>query len=50
MREIYERGEKMGMKGAELSWILEDNLSLVNLLNGWGAKMYRTYRIYEKNI
>jgi GNAT superfamily N-acetyltransferase len=50
VREIYERGEKMGMRGSELSWILEDNISLTNLLDGWGAKMYRTYRIYEKNI
>ncbi len=50
VKEIYERGEKMGMRGSELSWILEDNLTLVNLLEGWGAKHYRTYRIYEKNI
>ncbi len=50
VKEIYERGEKMGMKGSELSWIIEDNMALVNLLNGWGAKHYRTYRIYDKNI
>lgn len=50
VKEIYERGEAMGMKGSELSWVLEDNLALVNLLDGWGAKHYRTYRIYDKNI
>jgi len=50
VKEIYERGEKMGMKGSELSWILEDNMPLVNLLEGWGATQYRKYRIYEKSI
>ena len=50
VKEIYERGEKMGMKGSELSWILEDNMPLINLLEGWGAKMYRKYRIYDKKI
>ncbi|MBI9099339.1 MAG: hypothetical protein JEY91_12720 [Spirochaetaceae bacterium] len=50
VKEIYERGEKLGMKGSELSWILEDNMALVNLLEGWGAEHYRTYRIYDKKI
>jgi len=50
IKEIYERGEAMGMKGAEISWVLEDNLPLVNLLESWGMKHYRTYRIYDKNI
>ena len=50
VREIYERGDRLGMKGSELSWILEDNLTLVNLLEGWGADRYRTYRLYDKNI
>ena len=50
VKEIYERGDRLGMKGSELSWILEDNLALTNLLEGWGAEHYRTYRIYEKNI
>lgn len=50
IKEIYERGETMGMQGAEISWVLEDNLPLVNLLESWGMKHYRTYRIYDKNI
>jgi len=29
---------------------LEDNMALVNLLEGWGATHYRTYRIYDKKI
>lgn len=50
VKEIYEIGFRMGMKGSELSWILEDNINLTNLLENWGAEHYRTYRIYEKNI
>jgi len=50
VKEIYERGVELGMKGSELSWILEDNMALVNLLEGWGATHYRTYRIYDKKI
>ncbi|MDA3811996.1 MAG: GNAT family N-acetyltransferase [Spirochaetaceae bacterium] len=50
IKEIYERCVKLGINGSELSWILEDNLALINLLEGWGAKHYRTYRIYDKKI
>ncbi|MEW5816908.1 MAG: hypothetical protein AB1798_16115 [Spirochaetota bacterium] len=48
--ETYTRGVKLGLKGAEFSWILEDNLDLINLLNNWGAWHYRTYRIFGKNL
>lgn len=50
VKEIYETGDRLGMKGSELSWILEDNINLTNLLVNWGAEHYRTYRIYEKKI
>jgi len=50
VKEIYERGDRLGMRGSELSWILEDNINLTNLLENWGAEHYRTYRIYEKKI
>jgi hypothetical protein len=48
--ETYVRAYSMGMKGAEFSWILEDNYPLINLLESWGTKHYRTYRVYSKNI
>ncbi|MBN1649015.1 MAG: hypothetical protein JW874_13350 [Spirochaetales bacterium] len=50
IKEIYERGEKAGFQGAELSWILEDNHALNNLLNTWGAERYRTYRVFSRNL
>lgn len=34
----------------ELSWILEDNLPVIRLCELFGARLYKRYRIYEKNI
>ncbi len=35
-------------KRAELSWVFEDNLPSRKLIEATGAKIYKTYRIYEK--
>jgi len=48
--ESYMRGERWGFKKAEMSLIIEDNYKLLNLLDTWGCKRYRTYRIYEKDL
>jgi RimJ/RimL family protein N-acetyltransferase len=34
----------------ELSWILEDNTPMRRVLEGIGAKVYKTYRVYQKAI
>src|SRR5689334_1959476 len=39
-----------GLTQVELSWILEDNLPMRRVLEGIGAKIYKTYRIYQKAI
>lgn len=39
-----------GLEQVELSWILEDNLPMRRVLEGIGATVYKTYRIYEKAI
>ena len=39
-----------GTKRAELSWILEDNAPMRRLIEQLGAKPYKTYRIYEKDL
>ncbi len=41
---------KLGMTQAEYSWILEDNLPMRHILEGFGAHIYKTYRIYEKTL
>ncbi|WP_137389744.1 hypothetical protein [Rhodoligotrophos defluvii] len=35
---------------AELSWILEDNVAMRRMIELLGAKPYKTYRIYERNL
>lgn len=37
-----------GADWAELSWILEDNVGMRNILDQIGATIYKTYRIYDK--
>ncbi len=39
-----------GVTHSELSWILENNESMLTMLTDMGAKIYKTYRIYEKAL
>ena len=45
--EIAKRGEKAGYEWGELSWTLEDNAPVNVGIKSMGAKIYKTYRIYE---
>ena len=48
--EVARRAQKVGAEGAEASWILEDNESLIAPLEGMDLKPYKRWRIYEKSI
>ncbi len=37
-----------GVTHSELSWILENNQSMLSMLLEMGSRVYKTYRIYEK--
>jgi hypothetical protein len=39
-----------GVTHSELSWILESNTAMLTMLTDMGAKIYKTYRIYEKPL
>jgi GNAT superfamily N-acetyltransferase len=41
---------KLGYKGAELGWTLEDNEMINRTVESVGAKRYKRYRIYERAI
>ncbi len=49
-RNIINTAVKKGLKGAEISWILEDNYAMKQTTEKLGAKVYKTYRIYDKPI
>jgi GNAT superfamily N-acetyltransferase len=43
-------GFRIGFQGAEASWILEDNLKMRRIMELFGGKPYKTYRLYEKAL
>jgi GNAT superfamily N-acetyltransferase len=49
-REGFKGVKKGGYKRVELSWILEDNIPTQRLVEMLGSKLYKKYRIYEKNL
>ncbi len=49
--DLYDHGASIGLRGAELSWVLEDNHAIRKPIEGaMGARPYKTYRIYEMSI
>jgi hypothetical protein len=47
---VFENGLEMGYKTGELSWVLENNLPMNRLAEAVGARVYKTYRVYEGKI
>jgi GNAT superfamily N-acetyltransferase len=48
--ELHGRTLAKGYKRCEASWTLEDNRSMNHVIEAGGAKHYKTYRIYQKEI
>jgi hypothetical protein len=48
--ETWLRGTKAGFHRGEMSWILEDNYAMRNPMENWGAHIYKTYRMYGKEL
>ncbi|MCH8125229.1 N-acetyltransferase [candidate division KSB1 bacterium] len=48
--ETYSRGVNIGMSRGEFSWILEDNYPMRHTLEKIGSKIYKTYRIFDKEF
>jgi ribosomal protein S18 acetylase RimI-like enzyme len=47
---LWEEAPKNGYQIVECSWILEDNWPMRRGLERMGARLYKTYRIYEKTL
>ena len=41
---------RRGLQKVELSWILEDNTGMRNILEAISGRVYKTYRIYSKEL
>jgi len=48
--ELHQRMKAKGYDSGELSWVVEDNLSMNNALNKLGAKPIKTYHIYSTSL
>ncbi|MDZ4372418.1 MAG: dATP pyrophosphohydrolase [Phenylobacterium sp.] len=47
---VAQAARKLGYERYELSWILEDNLPMRRICDVGGARIYKTYRIYQKAL
>ena len=50
LTEGFKTGARVGFKEAEASWILEDNVAMCRLMEVFGGRVYKRYRIYEKQM
>ena len=50
INQIWRDHAEWGVKSAELSWVLETNHAVRNIIESLGGRHYKTYRIYEKAI
>ena len=50
MHEAIRRAIAFGSPGAEASWILEDNANMRQPLEATGARLYRRWRIYDREL
>jgi hypothetical protein len=50
LTEGFKTGFKVGFKDAEASWILEDNTMMCRLIEVFGGKPYKTYRLFERDV
>jgi len=45
--KVVETTRKLGWNHGELSWVLEDNVKIINVIEEVGGRLYKKYRIYE---
>ncbi len=50
IKEIANRGRSKGYIRGECSWVLEDNDAMNKGIKAAGANLYKTYRIYQKDL
>jgi GNAT superfamily N-acetyltransferase len=50
LAEALRAGYAAGFQACEASWTLEDNIAVNRLIETLGARVYKTYRIYERAL
>jgi hypothetical protein len=47
---LHEPGMKRNMERVEMSWILEQNQGMRNIIEKMGGRVTKTYRMYRKEL
>jgi hypothetical protein len=47
---VFDNARRNGFVRGELSWILEDNKPIRDVIELVGGRPYKTYRVYEKAL
>jgi hypothetical protein len=50
VHETYRKALELGVWRCDMSQILETNAPMNNVLNKLGARIYKTYRIYDYKL
>jgi GNAT superfamily N-acetyltransferase len=50
IHRTIENGRRLGYKGAEVGWILEDNEAMLRALRDVNARRTKVFRVYERGI
>jgi len=50
LARAWEQGLKRGVNSGELAWILEENHLMLQALEAIGARPYKRYRVYQKEL
>jgi ribosomal protein S18 acetylase RimI-like enzyme len=50
LAEGMRTGFKLGFRNIEASWILENNTAVRRVIELFGGKAYKTYRVYERAL
>lgn len=47
---IHEKARRQGLVAVDMSWILEQNQGMRKIIDDVGGKVYKRYRIYQKDL
>lgn len=47
---VHERAREQGVAVVDMSWILEQNHGMIKIIDSIGSKLYKRYRIYQKDL
>ncbi|MCA1582840.1 MAG: N-acetyltransferase [Acidobacteria bacterium] len=51
---MFEKGLRAALErrytGCEMSWLLEDNEAVIRAADLWGGRVYKTYRMFDRNV